>query len=199
MGRDNFHGCEVFDFFGAKLPPEGTANLSQTTVLENELERDKENCVLVLIPPISIRKMLDSPRLDDLRLAEFFDRDENWPEDNPCLNRRGSEWTWCFVRKTPVPDSNEKPWREQLALLGKNDEVPFVRELVYAIIAHYVQTSERLFESDYVRCLEPLSDKVIYVGFPKSGIHLRERDGDFSHPTIGLASVRRITPSNIVL
>jgi predicted secreted protein len=183
MGQD-FHGYEALDSLGIEPP---IVDIPQIAVPQDKFERDKENCVLVLIPPISIREMLKKPSV-----ADFFDRDENWPEDNPCLNRRGREWKWSFILKMLATGSCDKAWREQLTLLGNNEEVPFVRELVYAIIVHCVQTGERLFESGYARCQEPFSDKVPYVGFPQRGIQLRERDGGFCHPAIGLALARKI-------
>ena len=52
-----------------------------------------------------------------------------------------------------VPDSASKTWDEQQKLLGKDEETPSARVVIYTMIGHFLSTGERLFGSIYVRCL----------------------------------------------
>src|SRR3989344_3110502 len=97
-----------------------------------------------------------------------------------CTKEKG-EVGWQLIRKTPVSDSMSKTWEEQNKLLGKDEEVPSARAVVYAMVGHYKAQNERLFEKVWVRCSDLDSDgyRVSVGDFDAEGLHVDDYWDDF--------------------
>ena len=153
MGRNMFGVEEVIQHFGVNPSRQQTAGLSEIPFSEATLEQYKETHVLVAIFPLSILdirgKAAEGQRL-------FYD--QGWYNKQSFAKERGEaglpagQAGWRLVCKTPVANSTSKTWSEQQALLGKDEETPATRVMVYTIIGHFLATGERLFETGYVRC-----------------------------------------------
>jgi len=115
------------------------------------LEQYKNTHILVAVFPLSILEIRG--KVQDKR---FF-CNQDWYNKELFAKERG-EVSWQLVRKTPVENSTESNWQEQQSLLGKDDEVPSARVIVYTIIGHYLATGERLFEHIHVRTSSVDSD-----------------------------------------
>jgi len=61
------------------------------------------------------------------------------------------EPAWRLILRTPVADTIFKSWTEQLAQLSKDDVVPNMRQMIYAILLNYAAREERLFSRTNVR------------------------------------------------
>lgn len=139
--------------------------LSNTLFPEDLLVRLSESHILVVVPPaISICAMWDVAYLRSGR--NIFARQYWYRKQNFAWSNGDEVWTWWFVRKSSVPDSFNKTWHKQKALLGNVEEVPSARILTYAIITHFLATGERLLKDVFVRTVSPvLSNRRVRVGF----------------------------------
>jgi hypothetical protein len=97
------------------------------------------------------------------------------------------------LRMAAVPDSFDKNFKEQQALLPADEEVPSARVVVMGMVIHFLATDERLFPNVWVRCIDNDSDGLrIYVDpFRPDGLRIYggwhvSRGGD-----LGLASSRK--------
>ena len=151
----NFFGVEeAIKHFGVNPTRQQLASLSEIPFSEAMLEESKDTHVLVAVFPLSILEIRGKvdPKL-------FYDRP--WYNREHFAKERG-EVSWQLVRKTPVDNSTSKSWQEQQLLLGKDDEVPSPRVMVYTIIGHYLVTGERL-HNIYVRTSSVFSLAVFRV------------------------------------
>lgn len=187
MGRNMFGIEEAIKHFGVNPSRQQLAVLADVPFTEAVLEACKDTHVLVAVFPMSI---LDIRGKAERKL--FYSHEDAWYNKQAFAKDRG-ETQWTLVRKTPVDNSTSKTWDEQQALLGKDDETPTARVMVYAIIGHYLNTGERLFENVYVRCSDVDSDgrRVLVGSFGSDGLGVGHywdgnRDSD-----IGLSSARK--------
>ncbi len=129
---------------------------------EKDLKKYKDTHILVTFFRISIleiRKRVDSKL--------FYKQD--WYNNEDFAKEKGKV-CWKLIRKTIVPNSTNKSWKEQMELIGKDEEVPTAQQMTYCIIGHYLKTGERLFEKVYVRTASTVSDGVhVNVGHFFSG------------------------------
>lgn len=136
----------------------------------------------------------------DISLAQLWDA---WPnmfiaKFDPRLRDHKFATTkveagWYLVRKTPVPDSLYKSWKAQCQLLTYPDEVPNAGVLAQAVIVHYRETGEYLFDNVYVRVADVDDDgRKIFVGdLNKSGLTVGSSDGENNGGGVGLSSCMR--------
>ncbi|MEK9170563.1 MAG: hypothetical protein AAB674_02870 [Patescibacteria group bacterium] len=185
MGRNCFGIKEAIKHFGVNPSKQQLAALSEVPFSEETLEECKNTHILVAVFPLSI---LDIRGKMDSKL--FYDT--SWYNKEPFAQDHG-EVSWQLIRKTPVADSTSKNWSEQQVLLAKNEETPKARVMVYAIIGHYLATSERLFENVYVRCSDLDSDgfRVLVGNFDRDGLDVDYHWVDYQIDYLGLASSRK--------
>ncbi|MCB1073118.1 MAG: hypothetical protein KDK96_08485 [Chlamydiia bacterium] len=58
---------------------------------------------------------------------------------------------WALITKDVVPNSQNKSYTEQQALIKESYTIPTILEMVTGILIHYVQTKERLYKHNYTR------------------------------------------------
>ena len=184
MGRNMFGFEEMTEHFHMKSTPQLVAALAVIPFSEATLRACKDTHVLVAFrgtPLMGVRN-----EANDL----FYDQD--WYESET-FAKEVDDPRWCLVRKTPVEKSTSKTWDEQQALLGKHDETPLARVMVYTIIGHFKATGERLFENVYVRCSDVDSggDRVSVGYFDSGGLNVVYDCDDGRDGNIGLASARK--------
>lgn len=196
MGKNFFGLKEAEKYFGAKPTKGDRQRLAQISFSEKILEELKDGYVLVAVLPLSILKIRS--RVGSVRLpyGQVLLTGPSWYDKELFAKERG-EASWHLVHKTSVSNSTSKNWNEQLSLIGRDDEVPMARVMLYTIIGHYLATGERLFEDIYVRCLDVFSDgRRVSVGhFGSGGLFVDDSWGG-SRRDVGLASSRKIQSLN---
>jgi hypothetical protein len=187
MGRNMFGIEEAIKHFGVNPLRQQLAVLADVPFTEAVLEACKDTHVLVAVFPLSI---LDVRGKAERKL--FCSHEDAWYNKQAFAKDRG-ETQWKLVRKTPVGNSTSKTWDEQQALLGKDEETPTAQVMVYTIIGHYLNTSERLFENVYVRCSALGSDgSRVHVGsFGSLGLYVNRYWADCRPSFLGLSSARK--------
>ncbi len=188
MGKNFFGVAEAIGHFGFNPSKQQLAALAEIPFTEGVLESCKDTHVLVVVFPLSILEIRGGKIPSGQRL--FYGQD--WYNKQAFAKDRG-EMGWKLVRKTPVENSTSKTWDEQQLLLGKNEEVPTARVMVYTIIGHFLATGERLFEKIYVRSSDVDSDgyRVIVGSFGSDGLNVSGGWDGGRGDSIGLASARK--------
>jgi len=108
---------------------------------------------------------------------------------------------WALITKDVLPNSRNKTYSEQQALIKGPYAVPGALEIATGILMHHVQAGERLYSDSpqtYTRCQEKLSNgyRVVVGSFGSSGL-LVYHDGSFlnggdrRHDYSGLGGVRK--------
>ncbi|MDR3571592.1 MAG: hypothetical protein P4L81_05380 [Candidatus Pacebacteria bacterium] len=186
MGGNMFGVEEAIKHFAVNPSKQQLAYLAEIPFAESVLETCKDTHVLVAVFPMSILGIRGACK--DQRL--FYDQD--WYNKQAFAKERG-EVGWHLVRKTPVEDSTSKTWDEQQQLLGKDDETPNARVVIYTMIGHFKATDERLFEKIWMRCSDLDSDGGrVYVGFFGAGGLYVSYDWDsYCNSYLGVASARK--------
>ena len=186
MGKNIFGVEEAIAHFGVNPSKQQTAYLAEVPFAESVLEACKNTHVLVAVFPLSLLDIRGACKDQGL----FYNQD--WYNKQSFAKEKG-EVGWQLIRKTPVSDSTSKTWDEQNKLLGKDDEVPSVRAVVYTMVGHYKAQNERLFEKVWVRCSDLDSGgSRVYVGvFDAMGLLVNSYWDDIRHVYLGLASARK--------
>jgi len=187
MGKNFFGVEEAIKHFGVNPSRQQLAVLSEILFSEAVLEQAKDTHVLAAVFPLSILEVRG--KVQDKGL--FYNQE--WYNKEPFAKEYG-EVAWQLVRKTPVDDSLSKDWKEQRALIGKDDEVPTAQVMVYTIIGYFLATGERLFEKVCVRASSLRSDgHRVFVGFFDSrGLSVDSYWDDYRDGGVGLASARKV-------
>ncbi len=105
-----------------------------------------------------------------------------------------AELGWQLVRKDCLPDSLNKTWAEQLKLLSEQEEVSSPAVLAQAILLHFLETGERLFEKIYVRTpsTDSVGDHVVLGDFVGRGLGVSCCWDGNSDSGIGLSSAWKL-------
>lgn len=151
------------------------------------LEVCKNTHILVAVFPLSILDIQNRVN----RLLFYF-KDDPWYCKKSFAKNKGQAH-WALVRI--VPNSTSKTWQEQQSLLGKDEETPTARVLVYTVILTYLATGiELLPRCIYVR-VNDLDSVGLHVdiGFNDCGIVISSWADDSRINRIGVSSVRRPT------
>jgi hypothetical protein len=109
-----------------------------------------------------------------------------------------SQLEWRLIKKTPVDDSTLKTWTQQQELLdAKVEETPTAQAVVYTVIAHYLETDERLLEKIYVRCsdLDSGGFRVCVGRFGTDGLIFNYISDDSVGSGLGLSASRKLEES----
>lgn len=162
--------------------------LEEVPFSEVALEECKDTHMLVADFGLSIFNVQN--RVDR---SLFHDWDA-W-ENNPSFPKKTGKVKWHLIRKDIVPNSTNKTWRDQQALLLNNEETPKARVIAYAIILYYLTTGKILFEGIRVRCPDVATrfgDLVNVNDFcPPRGLSFGISFTDECSPSLGLASARK--------
>ncbi len=186
MGKNIFGVEEAIKHFGVNPTKQQLAYLAEVPFAESVLEACKDTHVLVAVFPLSLLDIRGACKDQGL----FYNQD--WYNKQSFAKEKG-EVGWQLIRKTPVSDSTSKTWDEQNKLLGKDDEVPSVRAVVYTMVGHYKATGERLFEKIWVRCSDLASDghRVDVGYFDAGGLRVNCYWDGHRGGNLGLASARK--------
>jgi hypothetical protein len=83
-------------------------------------------------------------------------------------NEMGSEW--LMLRKTAVPNSMDKTWKQQQALISEREYVPNMTELMWGFTTHSVIRRKRLYDDVLLRTSSIFADdRRIRFEFDKPG------------------------------
>ena len=188
---DNFHGIDALErHLGVKLSAKSKKLFLTVPFSAEVLQACRETHMLVACGPLSLL---------DVRQAQtglFYAKSEPWyGQPSEQFARSKVKAGWQLVRKNPVPDSTSKTWDEQNALLAAVEQVPSASVLAQAILIHYLETEERLFEQIYVRVSDVGSDgSRVYLGyFDEDGLHVYRYWGDRRGGNVGLSSSRKFS------
>lgn len=159
VGKNIFGVEEAITHYGANPTEADLAALATVPYTEAELKECRLTHVLTAVFPTSV---------NDIRAhvaAKRLFYPQSWYNKLAFATNTGGDVCWRLIRKTKVSKSTNKTWAEQQELLGKDEDVPTVRELVYMIIGHFLATGERLFGDVYVRTQDISDGHRVYVGF----------------------------------
>jgi hypothetical protein len=144
MGKNFLCHKDILACFSEYIPgEEQMASLKEVPFNSLTLEEEsKKDNVLMINPGFTIREIRKSykPFYDN----DFWYRDESFTDE---LKKPG----WQLLSKDYLKDSTSKSWNQQQALLKNNIEVPDSQTVVFAIILHWVNFKEILFEDVSVR------------------------------------------------
>jgi hypothetical protein len=185
MGRNMFGVEEATKHFGVQPSKKDLADLATIPYSETVLTSCKDSHILVAVFPLSL---LDVRKKAPTEL--FYTQD--WYDNETFAKDKGGA-RWYLLRKTPVEQSTSKTWEEQQRLLGKDEETPTVRVVVYTMIGHFLATGERLFEKLYVRCsdVDSLGLRVGVGDFAADGLLVGDRWDGSRRDDLGVASARK--------
>lgn len=109
---------------------------------------------------------------------------------------------WILMTKDVIPNSRNKTYSEQQALLNGRYFLPAALEIATGILMHYVETGERFYADDpqtYTRCKQrPGENFHLVVGsFRRSGLVIYDCQdsyciGDSRYDYYGIGGVRRL-------
>lgn len=187
MGKNVFCINEAIDHFGVNPTRQQLAVLAEIPFSEAVLEELKDNHILVAFFPFSIIDIRNNIE------QKLFCSYKNAWYNNQSFAKTCGEVSWQLIRKTIVPGSTSKNWRKQQILLGKDDEVPSAREIVYTIIGYYLATGERLFKDTHVRTASVDSNGCrVYIGpFTSNGLSIDAGRDDQPGDNMSISSARR--------
>ena len=185
----NFHGIDALErHLGVKLSAKSKKLFLTVPFSAEVLQACRETHVLVACGALSLMDVWQA------QTGLFYAKSEPWyGAQSEQFARSKVKAGWQLVRKNPVPDSTSKTWDEQNALLGADDLVPSASVLAQAIVIHYLETEERLYETIYVRVSDVHSNGFrVYLGyFDQDALYVHSHwDGDRGS-FIGLASSRK--------
>jgi uncharacterized protein (TIGR02996 family) len=100
------------------------------------------------------------------------------------------------LRMHAVPESFDRSYADQLALLGEDEEAPRARTVIAGMVALFRMTGERLFPNYWVRTADVLADgHRVDVSFGDDGLYVSDYTGDnYRFDDLGLASLRKVPP-----
>lgn len=160
--------------------------LEEVPFSEAVLEACKDTHVLVAVLPMSVMSLWQKTK------HLFYSKDDPWYCEEGFAKKRGQAG-WHLVRKTIVPNSTSKTWQEQQSLLGKDEETPTARVLIYTVILTFLATGERLLPNIYARVsdLDSGGLRVDVGSFGEDGLDVFfDWDGDHSDD-VGVSSARK--------
>ena len=187
MGKNFFGVEEAQKHFGVTPTKAQLGYLAEIPFTEEDLMACKDTHVLVAVLPMTLLEVRGK-----VERKLFYSHDDAWYNNQAFANEK-AEMGWYLIRKTPVEFSTKKNWKEQQALLSKDEQTPTVSVLAYTIIGHFLTTGEHLFEKTYVRTYSLDADgcRVYVVFFVSKGLYINrwqdDRRGDF----IGLSGARK--------
>jgi hypothetical protein len=110
----------------------------------------------------------------------------NWFKDEKFTKEKGKPKTIHLLTE-PYPNSNDKTYEEQKALIGSDEYIPTVREVVEGISSYYKKNKVMLFEDVWVRCSDISSHgSRVLVRFDSDGLYVSYCD-DYRYSRLGVA------------
>lgn len=174
--------------FGVSFTPDQRAALADIPFSDDTLNKCAETHLLFPSFPLSL---LD---IREKYLEHFCAKNLGCcPELGLKSSRDPLPVHWHLLRMDLVPDSYEKTWCEQLALLSPEEEVPSAALVAFATMLHYKMAGKRLFECTQVRTSDRAATGPFCVGYfdVAHGLNVTSYRVDFRSPYLGLSSARK--------
>ncbi|MFA6145862.1 MAG: hypothetical protein WC697_00840 [Patescibacteria group bacterium] len=182
MGKNIFDIEKARKYLGIYPTEEQLAILSTVPYSETVLRTLKDRYVLVVNygEPILTQKAMNQ---------RFFYGSKNTEYNSEEFAKKAGKIGWNLIRKTEIPGSVNKSYRDQISLLRENESVPKAQELVNAIVA-FSLLGDRLFRHWFVRVDNiDKQGNCIYVGNPiPTNIRIYKYNKDIRLEKVGLAS-----------
>ena len=184
MYGKNIHGMKEVEKHFGKLTLLEKLKLFHIPFSRETLEACKDTHVLVADIGVSLLEI----KSNNLYLFENKNLD-----DTREFALRTDSIRWRLIRKTPVENSFDKTWNEQLEGIDSDfEEVPSVRQVVYATILHFLTTNDRLFETKYVRTSDVVKGRRVDVGrFDGGGLSVYYWSDHVRRDYVGVSSSRK--------
>ena len=187
---DNFHGVDALErLLGRNVAKQVKTTLNKGVPISAEvLESCRDTHVLVACAGISLMEVWSA------QTALFYAKRDPWYKSQQFATTKVKAG-WYLVRKTPVPDSTSMTWDDQCKLLTEVEEVPSASVLAQAILIHYLEANERLFEAIYVRVSDVDSDgyRVDLGDFNQDGLRVNNYWGSHRYSYIGVSASRKFS------
>lgn len=187
----NFHGFDALQkYFGIQLTPQERMEMFGDVPFSYEtLKACASTHVLVACGELSLLNIWQAK--GDLFYSPTFP----WfslPSEpfSKIINNAG----WQLVYKFPALDSIAKTWDEQNALVQVDEKVCSASVLAQAILIHFLETNELLFEHTLVRCTDTDSANArVHLGcFDINGLYVGREYDDTPHlENVGLAICKK--------
>jgi hypothetical protein len=151
MGENFLGPDEVRRGFGIELPDEAFATVPFGA---QRLMHCRDTHILFAGAPLTLNQIVqfDGNTADFTALVARLIDDNDWYHRELFANERQVEARWHLMRREALPGSGGLTFKEQVARLSSNEEVPPICELVYMILLHWIVRQERLFQDICLRC-----------------------------------------------
>src|SRR3989344_5889104 len=139
MGERNVFSSEDAEhYWGIGLSPEERAALETIPFSKAELEACKDTHLLTAVLPLSIlhmdernKELIKEGKLPPGTELLYDASKSSWYHNEPFAKERGATRpdaqvaaSWALIRKTIIPDSTNKTYKEQQKLLSEAEDVP---------------------------------------------------------------------------
>lgn len=167
-------------------------HFADTLPSETVLQKLKANNFALMAGPPKPMSLLE---VGDANSWLFYTKTNGWYSDDKekfAVNDKAPT-KWLAIRKEPVPNSTNRNWNEQLALISADERVPNAGEVSWFITAFFKVRGVRLFKSIYVRTssVDSVGNRVYVGGFDTKGLGVYGYWDDDLDYNVGLASSRK--------
>jgi hypothetical protein len=179
--NEDFLGVELAEMAGV-LPFVG--EIPEMAVTLSQLQKIHGDWILMAMPPVSLATIVTAQPLsfnkgerNEMRARPFARKaDPRWQW--VMIRKQALGWVPntegvdTFNKKLgsyPLPTGHDCPegttggrggyFAQQKKLIGATERVAYAREIAYAAMAYRLQTGRRLFEYEYVRCMDVFMDE----------------------------------------
>lgn len=192
LGKDFVSPEEIAKSRGVTYTDDQLSCFGEMLPAQDVLEWCRDNgYVLVAGPP----KNMTLLGVRDLKSEYFYSKTGGWyAEDRQLFSRTDNVSTrWIMLRKESVPESINKTWDEQQALLSGAEIVPNAAEFVWCVTTYKAVRGKYLFSGIYVRTssLDSVGNRVYVGDFSAVGFGLGNYWDGYRHDGIGVSSARK--------
>jgi hypothetical protein len=187
MGKNMFGIDDAMKHFGINPSTPMLRDLTYVPFSEETLIACKDSHILVAVFPMQRSQPWEDIAMRFINFSEYGKKHTTQGVQNAL--GRSITARWLLIRKTPAEESLNVIYRN--FQLPQNEKFVEAADLIYAIIAHFFGSGERLFENTLVRTLNIETNVVmrICIGmFGKDGflIHLAH-NAEYA-PSLGIAT-----------
>ena len=191
LGKDFISPEEIAKSRKIVYTDEQFAAFGDTLPAQDVLEWFRDNGFMLVAGPPKEMSLLD---IRALHAPYFYSKEGGWYANEKETFARNDKATtaWIALRKEPVPDSLNKNWDEQQALLSEFEVVPNAAATTWAVTTYKAVMGFYLLKNVYVRTSSRDSDGVrVVVGrFDDTGLDVGSYWGDDRVSSLGIVSVR---------
>lgn len=148
------------------------------------------NYLLLPNPPQAISLL----GVRDLNRTLFYSKEGGWYAEQAFAREETTGVaTWLMIRKSIVPNSTSKKWKEQVPLLSDLEQVPNAAGFCWALTTYKEVRDVYLMSGIYARTSSVGSDgNRVYVGrFASDGLKVNHYWDDSRHDGLGVSSARK--------